>query len=56
MALLKDKMLYGRTIETVKQESVNAEKKKKKVVSNLREVFETMTEPYLKERPMMSFR
>ena len=50
MALLKDKMLYGRTIETVKQESVNAEWALKKVVSNLREVFETMTDPYLKER------
>ena len=50
MALLKDKMLYGRTIETVKQESVNAEWALKKVVSNLREVFQTMTDPYLKER------
>ena len=49
-ALLKDKMLYGRTIETVKQESVNAEWALKKVVSNLIEVFQTMTDPYLKER------
>jgi len=30
MALLKDKMLYGRTIETVKQESVNADGRLKK--------------------------
>jgi phosphotransferase system enzyme I (PtsI) len=50
MALLKDKMLYGHTIETVKQENVNAEWALKKVVSNLNEVFETMTDPYLKER------
>ena len=50
MALLKDKMLYGRTIETVKQESVNAEWALKKVVSNLIEVFHSMTDPYLKER------
>jgi phosphotransferase system enzyme I (PtsI) len=50
IALLKDKMLYGRTIETVKQESVNAEWALKKVVSNLIEVFQTMTDPYLKER------
>jgi phosphotransferase system enzyme I (PtsI) len=50
MALLKDKMLYGRTIETVKQESVNAEWALKKVVSNLIEVFQGMTDPYLKER------
>ena len=50
MALLKDKMLYGRTIETVKYENVNAEWALKKVVSNLIEVFQTMTDPYLKER------
>ena len=50
MALLKDKMLYGRTIQTVKQESVNAEWALKKVVSNLIEVFQTMTDPYLRER------
>jgi phosphotransferase system enzyme I (PtsI) len=50
IALLKDKMLYGRTIETVKQENVNAEWALKKVVSSLIEVFQTMTDPYLKER------
>ena len=50
MALLKDKMLYGRTIETVKDENVNAEWALKKVVANLIEVFQTMTDPYLKER------
>ena len=50
IALLKDKMLYGRTIETVKQENVNAEWALKKVVSNLIEVFQTMVDPYLKER------
>jgi phosphotransferase system enzyme I (PtsI) len=50
IALLKDKMLYGRTIEIVKHESVNAEWALKKVVSNLIEVFQTMTDPYLKER------
>jgi phosphotransferase system enzyme I (PtsI) len=50
IALLKDKMLYNRTIETVKQENVNAEWALKKVVSNLIEVFQTMTDPYLKER------
>ncbi|MGD9081491.1 MAG: phosphoenolpyruvate--protein phosphotransferase [Desulfobacterales bacterium] len=50
MALLKDKMLYGRTIETVKQENVNAEWALKKVVSNLIEVFQNMADPYLKER------
>ncbi len=50
LALLKDKMLYGRCIEIIKQESVNAEWALKTVVSNLREVFQTMADPYLKER------
>ena len=50
IALLKDKMLYTRSIETVKQEKVNAEWALKKVVSNLIEVFQSMTDPYLKER------
>jgi phosphotransferase system enzyme I (PtsI) len=50
IALLKDKMLYGRTIETIKQERVNAEWALKNVVSNLIEVFQTMADPYLKER------
>jgi phosphotransferase system enzyme I (PtsI) len=50
LALLKDKMLYGRCIELIKQENVNAEWALKTVVSNLREIFATMTDPYLKER------
>ena len=50
LALLKDKMLYGRTIEVIKQENVNAEWALKTIVSNLREVFQTMTDPYLRER------
>ena len=50
LALLKDKMLYGRCIETIKQESINAEWALKTVISDLREVFQTMIDPYLKER------
>ncbi|MGD8883921.1 MAG: phosphoenolpyruvate--protein phosphotransferase [Desulfobacterales bacterium] len=50
MALLKDKMLYGSTINVIKNEGVNAEWALKKIVSNLREIFQTMTDPYLKER------
>ena len=50
MALLKDKMLYGRTIEVIKNEGVNAEWALKKIVSNLLEIFQTMTDPYLRER------
>jgi len=50
IALLKDKMLYGSTIDVIKTEGVNAEWALKKIVSNLREIFQTMTDPYLRER------
>lgn len=50
MALLKDKMLYGSTIDVIKNEGVNAEWALKKIVSNLSEIFQTMTDPYLRER------
>jgi phosphotransferase system enzyme I (PtsI) len=50
LALLKDKMLYGRCIEIIKQENINAEWALKTVVSNLKDIFETMTDPYLRER------
>jgi phosphotransferase system enzyme I (PtsI) len=50
LALLNDKMLYGKTIETIESEGVNAEWALKKVVSNLKSVFQKMTDSYLKER------
>ena len=50
IAMLKDKMLYGSTIDVIKNEGVNAEWALKKIVSNLREIFQTMTDPYLRER------
>ena len=50
IALLKDKMLYGSTIDVIKNEGVNAEWALKKIVSNLREIFQQMTDPYLRER------
>jgi phosphotransferase system enzyme I (PtsI) len=50
MAMLKDKSLYGRTLETIENEKVNAEWALKTVVSNLKAIFQTMTDSYLKER------
>ncbi|NNL76392.1 MAG: phosphoenolpyruvate--protein phosphotransferase [Desulfobacterales bacterium] len=50
IALLKDKMLYGKTIKTIETESVNAEWALKKVVSNLISIFQNMADDYLKER------
>ncbi len=50
IALLKDKMLYGRTVETIQTEAVNAEWALKKIVSGLIMTFEKMGDAYLKER------
>jgi phosphotransferase system enzyme I (PtsI) len=50
IALLDDKMLYGKTIETIQSEGVNAEWALKKIVSNLKATFEKMGDEYLKER------
>lgn len=48
--LLKDKMLYGKTLETIENEMVNAEWALKKVVSEVKTVFQDMSNSYLKER------
>jgi len=50
MALYKDKMLYGRTIETIEKEMVNAEWALKKVVSDVKDMFQNISDPYLKGR------
>jgi phosphotransferase system enzyme I (PtsI) len=48
--LYKDKMLYGKTIETIEKERVNAEWALKKVVSNVKVMFRNMTDSYLQGR------
>ena len=48
--LLKDKMLYGKTIETIKNERVNADWALKKVVSEVNSMFSKISDSYLKER------
>ncbi|MEA3427916.1 MAG: phosphoenolpyruvate--protein phosphotransferase [Thermodesulfobacteriota bacterium] len=48
--MLKDKMLYGKTIKTIEDERINAEWALKKVVSSLKSMFQDMSDPYLKER------
>ncbi|RLB79369.1 MAG: phosphoenolpyruvate--protein phosphotransferase [Deltaproteobacteria bacterium] len=50
LLLLKDKMLYDTTIETIKREQVNAEWALKKVVQTLESSFQNMRDTYLKER------
>jgi len=48
--LLKDKMLYDRTIDTIRQEAINAEWALKKVVSTLKRMFRDMANGYLQAR------
>jgi phosphotransferase system enzyme I (PtsI) len=50
VALLTDKMLYSKTIDTIEKEGVNAEWALKQVVANLKSLFLSMTDSYLKER------
>ena len=50
MALLKDKMLYGKTIEIIESEKVNAEWALKKAESSVKSLFQNIEDPYLKER------
>lgn len=48
--LFEDKMLYGKIIETIEKERVNAEWALKKVVSNVKSMFGHMTDAYLQGR------
>ncbi|QTA83440.1 Phosphoenolpyruvate-dependent phosphotransferase system [Desulfonema limicola] len=50
VVLLKDKMLYGKTIETINHEKINAEWALKKVVSELKKMFQSMSDPYFRDR------
>jgi len=50
LALLKDKMLYGKVIEIIETDGFNAEWALKQVASNLKAVFLGMADAYLKER------
>jgi phosphotransferase system enzyme I (PtsI) len=48
--LLNDKLLYGKIIETIEADFINAEWALKKVVSSLKTMFLNMSDIYLKER------
>ncbi|MCG8635791.1 MAG: phosphoenolpyruvate--protein phosphotransferase [Desulfobacterales bacterium] len=50
MVLFKDKMLYGKTIETISNDKVNAEWALRKVSRQVRRMFEQIDDPYLKAR------
>ena len=48
--LLEDKMLFGRTIETIEKELINAEWALKKVVATVKAMFQDISDPYLRDR------
>jgi phosphotransferase system enzyme I (PtsI) len=50
LAMLQDKMLYGKTIEIIENDNVNAEWALKKVATDIKLMFENMQDLYLKER------
>lgn len=50
LLLFDDKMLYGRTIDLIGQDKVNAEWALKTVMGQVKSMFQSMDDPYLKER------
>ncbi|RTZ96206.1 MAG: phosphoenolpyruvate--protein phosphotransferase [Deltaproteobacteria bacterium] len=48
--LLKDKMLYRRTLDTIEKEKINAEWALRKVTGILKSMFQELDDPYLRER------
>ncbi len=50
MALFKDKMLYGKTIETIQNEQINAEWALRKVARQVKLMFQQVDDQYLKAR------
>ena len=50
MVLFKDKMLYGKTIETIEKDKVNAEWALKKVSRQVKTMFQKVDDPYLQAR------
>ncbi|WDP88586.1 MAG: phosphoenolpyruvate--protein phosphotransferase [Desulfobacter sp.] len=50
MILFKDKMLYGKTIDTISADMVNAEWALRKITRDVRHMFEQIDDPYLRTR------
>ncbi len=50
MALSNDKMLYEKTIEEIESQKVNAEWALKLIVTNIKEMFKSIPDPYLQSR------
>ncbi|NVM57323.1 MAG: phosphoenolpyruvate--protein phosphotransferase [Desulfobacterales bacterium] len=50
MMLLKDRMIYDRTVQQINQENVNAEWALKIAVDKVKAIFKKMPDPYFRER------
>ncbi len=50
MVLFKDKMLYGKTIETISRDKINAEWALRKVSTQVKSMFQQIDDQYLKDR------
>jgi len=50
LVLFKDKLLYGKTIDSITQEKINAEWALKKVTRQVKNMFQRMEDDYLKSR------
>ena len=50
LVLFKDKLLYGKTIEAITQEKINAEWALKKITRQVKNMFQRMEDDYLKSR------
>ncbi len=50
MALSNDKMLYEKTIEEIESRKINAEWALKVIVTNIKEMFKSIPDPYLQSR------
>lgn len=50
LVLLKDKMLYGKTLDAIENERINAEWALKTVVTKVRNMFASMEDAYFRER------
>ena len=50
MVLFKDKMLYGKTIETISQDKINAEWALRRVSRKVKAIFQQIDDQYLKDR------
>jgi phosphotransferase system enzyme I (PtsI) len=50
MVLFKDKLLYGKTIESITNDNINAEWALRRVSRNIRRMFDQINDPYLRTR------